>query len=714
MKKILVNLTKAFALVSIILLLLDFIQPILPSPIYPLLLIVSGFYLVVLVLDRMLGNSDSPTSFTTYVTFCTVIITASLFQMQTKDESSRSHGFLSANLCLMGDLQKLVGLTDNPPAHPTREDKSRNNNQDKGKEKIAKKDAVKATVVATNINSTESIKSNQSGANSFVVEAIKDPNYKAGQIKVSKLDPVKPDYKILTLDEGKALHAKKEESKDNKEESNTEDQTKLAKNDSTENSNTDSKQTDTENKDAADSSAKEEDGDDDLPPVLDDTAEEILALKKQNNKEREDAADAANDDLPPVLSDAEQEENEKVRLAKIPSENATKNVSKLDISKIDLSEIPEVDRPAYIASLQTKHEEQAANEVKTKLAAKAEEKTEVNKDKKDESKIDLSNIPEVDRPSYLAAMRSKKEEQASAGTKLVSTNDKANSQEAKKDSEVDLSNIPEVDRPSYFAALQSKKEEAAKNKGTKSEAKTEDDDDDLPPVLDDDVPVLAKKALKKPLVLSKKEKMVRMANGKLRKQRLLNIDLMDAVSTGNIPLVELTIDRGAEITFRLKRNKKSHLLFRAASTKKAAKLVSILVQKGADVNEATTTGRTPLFVHTQMNRYEAVKYLLSNKANPNLQAKDGSSAIYTAAKEGRLRILKLLIKHGGKTAVKLRNGRNPLMAAAVNGHVKTVAYLLSKGANPSLRDKNGLNSIDYANGNEHKLIAQMLSRKINR
>lgn len=195
---------------------------------------------------------------------------------------------------------------------------------------------------------------------------------------------------------------------------------------------------------------------------------------------------------------------------------------------------------------------------------------------------------------------------------------------------------------------------------------------------------------------------------KQRKLSSLNMDLLEAVTLGDVAMIKLVLKQGADVNFRLANNEKAHLLFRAANTRNAAACVNLLVKAGADVNEASSTGRTPLFIHTQMNRIGAIRVLLQAGANPNLQAKDGSSAIYTAAREGRLYALQLLVKYGGKTTVRLNNGGSPLIAAAANGHEDVVSYLLSLGANPELRDKNGLSSYDYAIENNHERVAQIL------
>jgi len=626
MKKRIITLAKIFALVFGILLILDFVQPILPLPIYPVLFFISGFMLVLMVLDRILSNRTGPLGAFGVVTLFTALLTAGMLQVQLKSKDSQTHGFMSAELCSVGDLQTLVGLTDNPPKHAKRELKA--------KEKLVKQRS----------NNTVVTKQDSTLFKSGMLVAIDDPKYKAGTLKLSALHAIKLNYKVLKLK--KSIVVKKAD-----------------------------------------------------------------VVKKSSVAVKEDEED----DLPPVLSDSEQENLNKLE------ENLAEKSKKSD-SKIDVSNIPDVDLPSYLASLDSK--------------AETSKKSHRQSKKSSSQKVDISKISAADIPSYIASLESNEAKKVLAMLGKNSQSGKKNKTRKSVRSsklavkKVKLKDIPAVDLPTYMASLEVSKKVTKKNRAKKNRARKkskvkankrkalakakakalakEEEEDDLPPVLDD-VPEIEKIG-----VLAKKKKSRgkhRIIDGKIRRQILINMDLIEAVAGGNIPLIELTLDRGAEINFRLSKNRKPHLLFRAASTAKAAKIVMLLVKAGADVNDATRSGRTPLFVHTQMNRYAAVMALLNSKANPNLQAKDGSTAVYTAAREGRLRILKLLIKHGGKTNVILRNGKNPLMAAAVNGHKKTVLYLLSKGINPSMRDKKGLSSIDYANGNDHPVIAQLLSLK---
>ena len=191
----------------------------------------------------------------------------------------------------------------------------------------------------------------------------------------------------------------------------------------------------------------------------------------------------------------------------------------------------------------------------------------------------------------------------------------------------------------------------------------------------------------------------------------LNQKLANALKSSNVGLMEFYLLAGAKPDFKTNTEQHAFLLFRAARTAKASAIVKLLLKYGANVNAQSSTGRTALFVHTQMNRYEAVKALLNAKADPNIRANDGSTAAYTAAKENRIAILRLLIKSGAKVDIPLKNGKTPLMVASQNGHQDIVELLLKNGANVKIRDKKGLTPTDYAKVSGHEKIILMLSKK---
>ena len=73
----------------------------------------------------------------------------------------------------------------------------------------------------------------------------------------------------------------------------------------------------------------------------------------------------------------------------------------------------------------------------------------------------------------------------------------------------------------------------------------------------------------------------------------------------------------------------------AASKEGHAKVVKLLLEKGADVNvKDTTNDETALWIASKEGHEEVVKLLLAAKADVNVKAKDGKTALGIAKHEG--------------------------------------------------------------------------------
>ena len=95
--------------------------------------------------------------------------------------------------------------------------------------------------------------------------------------------------------------------------------------------------------------------------------------------------------------------------------------------------------------------------------------------------------------------------------------------------------------------------------------------------------------------------------------------------------------------------------------------VKVLVEAGADVNQVTQYGWSPLLTATQNKYYKVGAYLLDHAANPNIANKGGWTPLYIATDNRNI--------EGGDYPV-----RRPDM-----DHLDFIKLLLDKGANPNAR-----------------------------
>jgi ankyrin repeat protein len=149
-----------------------------------------------------------------------------------------------------------------------------------------------------------------------------------------------------------------------------------------------------------------------------------------------------------------------------------------------------------------------------------------------------------------------------------------------------------------------------------------------------------------------------------------------------------------------------------ATNNRHYQLATWLVEHGADVNLQNRGGWTPLYLATDnrnieggdypvakpdMNDLEFIKVLLDHGANPNLRVKDntltrtiftmqwffedGATPFVRAAQSGDVELMKLLLAHGTDPKMATDFGDTALSAAAGIGWVEGVTYERSRAAN---------------------------------
>ena len=95
--------------------------------------------------------------------------------------------------------------------------------------------------------------------------------------------------------------------------------------------------------------------------------------------------------------------------------------------------------------------------------------------------------------------------------------------------------------------------------------------------------------------------------------------------------------------------------------------VRVLLDAGADVNQTTNYGWSPLLTATQNRNYRLAALLLDRGANPNLQNKGGWSPLYIATDNRNIEM-----------------GDYPTPRADMD-HLEYIKLLLARGANPNIR-----------------------------
>jgi len=87
--------------------------------------------------------------------------------------------------------------------------------------------------------------------------------------------------------------------------------------------------------------------------------------------------------------------------------------------------------------------------------------------------------------------------------------------------------------------------------------------------------------------------------------------------------------------------------------------------------------------------HEAMRALLSEKADVNGAQADGTTALHWAVREGNLETTQLLIRSGANVRTSTRYGVTPIYLACINGDVQMIGALLQAGADPNTVNAGG-------------------------
>ncbi len=150
----------------------------------------------------------------------------------------------------------------------------------------------------------------------------------------------------------------------------------------------------------------------------------------------------------------------------------------------------------------------------------------------------------------------------------------------------------------------------------------------------------------------------------------------------------------------------------AASDANRLDVVSLLLEKGANVNAPGDKGQTALMAAASggSSKDALVKILLDKGADVNVKNKSGQTALVLAAEQGRVQAAQLLVEKGANVNVKAEYGVTPLHLAAYKGSVEMVELLLARGADPNASTDKGVRPLGIASREGHKKVEAVLVR----
>uniref|UniRef100_A0A0A9WC50 Ankyrin repeat and KH domain-containing protein 1 n=1 Tax=Lygus hesperus TaxID=30085 RepID=A0A0A9WC50_LYGHE len=162
--------------------------------------------------------------------------------------------------------------------------------------------------------------------------------------------------------------------------------------------------------------------------------------------------------------------------------------------------------------------------------------------------------------------------------------------------------------------------------------------------------------------------------------------LMLAAMNGHTAAVKLLLDMGSDINAQIETNRNTALTL--ACFQGRHEVVSLLLDRRANVEHRAKTGLTPLMEAASGGYVEVGRVLLDKGADVNAPPVPSSrdTALTIAADKGHCRFVELLLNRNAQVEVKNKKGNSPLWLAANGGHLAVVELLYSANADIDSQD----------------------------
>ena len=178
----------------------------------------------------------------------------------------------------------------------------------------------------------------------------------------------------------------------------------------------------------------------------------------------------------------------------------------------------------------------------------------------------------------------------------------------------------------------------------------------------------------------------------IKKQRVLDNLLYEAVSVGNLPLVKELIALGANVkTKNIIKLTPLHI----ACSEGHTEITRLLLEKGALVEAGDIGGQTPLHCASRAGHAEILSLLIRAKADVNAKDRHEQTPLHLAAHHGHIGVVQILLDNKAMVHTKSDLGKTALHCACHGKQGETVQLLLGSGASLWDVDRFGKTAYDY-------------------
>lgn len=184
--------------------------------------------------------------------------------------------------------------------------------------------------------------------------------------------------------------------------------------------------------------------------------------------------------------------------------------------------------------------------------------------------------------------------------------------------------------------------------------------------------------------------------------------LMLAAMNGHTAAVRLLLDCGSDINAQIETNRNTALTL--ACFQGRHEVVSLLLDRKANVEHRAKTGLTPLMEAASGGYVEVGRVLLDKGADVNAPPVPSSrdTALTIAADKGHTKFVELLLQRRAAVEVKNKKGNSPLWLAANGGHLAVVEMLYAASADIDSQDNRKVSCLMAAFRKGHTKVVKWM------
>ena len=187
--------------------------------------------------------------------------------------------------------------------------------------------------------------------------------------------------------------------------------------------------------------------------------------------------------------------------------------------------------------------------------------------------------------------------------------------------------------------------------------------------------------------------------------------LQVASMSGRVTAVKYLLDHGADV--HPEEGEFGSAIVAAAASPlfdKAEAIISLLIERGANVQSGDGSGMTPLHFAARNGAIEIINLLLDAKADVDSRLNLGQTPLHLASINMKIEAVSLLLTRGAGVDEADKEGWTSLHNAAYNGHVSVVETLLQKGALVDAQTQGGSTALHIAAKEGHTNVIELLLR----